>query len=754
MESPMRFVVPSGWVLVVAFPFLVVPRPAAAQEHDPRSLSPMEIPRLSGPIEVDGVVDEAAWEEIDPLPMTMFAPTFGEPVTERTEVRIAHDDEYLYVSGRLFDSDPSGIRTNTFYRNQYSGDDLLAVVIDSYNDHETALWFTTNPAGARTDRTVSNDAVFSGGMPMNWDWNAHWDVETVQTDEGWFAEFRIPFSTLGFQVRDGTVTMGLIVYRFIARKNERQIFPAINPRWGGLAFAKPSQARRVVMRGVRQSTPLYVTPYTLGGVNRIPDQVESPEGGAVWRTESDPTTEVGLDVQYAPVSNLTLDLTLNTDFAQVEADDQQINLSRFPLFFPEKRQFFQERASTFQFNTGGSSNRLFHSRRIGLDDGEIVRIYGGGRAVGRVGGTDFGLLSMQVASGRGSSSENMSVLRVSQEVLNPYSSIGGMLTSRLGSGAGDNIAYGLDGVLRPMGDEWLTLRWAQSFDEVVDERSFGESGLFLARWERIRDDGLSYSGEFIRVGEDYHPGLGFQDRRGFRFGGGHLQYKRFRDAASPFRSLAARINTGHFVRSEDGSAESRTIAPELSAEFKGGTELRATLNSRFESLRTHALIAGVEVPSGEYWFHEGEVRLQLPRSNLFRGDFTATAGSFFDGTRVGVALNPTWTQSRYLELGGGYELNRLEFSDRDISTTAHLAQLRVQVALNTRISLSTLAQYSNAADLGTVNARFRYHFREGTDLWVVYNEGFNTDRGPLDPARPPLSAGRTLMVKYTHTFIM
>jgi len=754
----------SGRALLAAILPVLVPVVGHAQETPPEDVeiqgqwaavpSPLPIPRLTGPVELDGVVDEPAWDEVAPLPMIMFQPTFGEPVTERTEVRIAHDGEYLYISGRLYDSDPSGIRTNTFYRDQYSGDDLLAVVIDSFNDHETAVWFTTNPAGVRTDRSVSNDAVFSGGGGvMNWDWNAHWDVATTQTAEGWFAEFRIPFSSLGFQAVDGRVTMGLIVYRFIARKNERQIFPAINPRWGGLAFAKPSQAHRIVMQGVRQSNPVYVTPYSLGGFNQFPELVTSGTGPARWVTDTDPTTEVGLDLQYSPVSNLNLDLTLNTDFAQVEADDQQINLTRFPLFFPEKRQFFQERSSTFQFNTGGGSNRLFHSRRIGLDDGEIVRIYGGARAVGRVGGTDFGFLSMQTAGREEGSSENLSVLRVSQQVLNPFSSVGGMVTSRVGSGSGNNLAYGVDGVLRLLGDEWLTVKWAQTFDEATDEESVLESGLFQARWERIQDQGVSYSGEFIRVGEDYRPRLGFQDRRGFRFFGGQLQYKRFLGAESVFRSQAVRVNTRHFLRTSDGTAESRSIEPEWDLEFKGGSQLRGSLNSRFESTLVPFVIAGVEVPPGEYWFHEGEVRLQLPRSDRFRGDFTGRAGSFYDGTRLGLALNPSWNQSKYLELGGGYEINRLEFSDRDLATTTHLAQLRVQLALNPSISFSTLAQYSNVADLTSINARFRYHFREGTDLWVVFNEGLNMSRDVLDQPRLPVSAGRTLMIKYTHTLI-
>ena len=713
---------------------------------------PLPIPELSGPIVLDGVVDEPAWEEIDPLPMTMFSPSFGEPTTERSEVRIAYDDENLYVSARMYDSDPEGIRANTFLRNQYSGDDLFAIVIDSFNDHETALWFSTNPTGARTDRTVQNDAVWAGAPPMNWDWNAHWDVATTVTDEGWFAEMRIPFSTLGFQVQDDEVTMGIIVYRSIARKNERQIFPAISPRWGGLAFAKPSQAHRVVLRDVDAERPLYVTPYALGGVDQRPELLEGSGGADRWTSESDPTTEVGLDLQYSPVSNLTVDLTANTDFAQVEADEEEINLTRFPLFFPEQRQFFQERASTFEFRTGGRSNRLFHSRRIGLVDGEITRIYGGARAVGRVGGLDFGLLSMQAEAGDGRGSENASVLRVRQEVLNPYSSVGGMLTSRLGSGAGDNLAYGVDGLLRPVGDEWVTVRWAQTFDEATEEKSTLDAGLLQARWERIRNEGLSYFGEFIRVGEDYVPGLGFQDRLGVRHVSGRAQYQWFQAPEASRRSTALRTTARDFTRSADGSTQSRVVEPELSVEFKRGIQIDMGTESRFEDVRTPFEVAGAEILAGDYWFHAGEVEFRLPRTERFRGNVLATAGSFYDGTRVGVALEPTWNPSVHLQLEGGYEVNRLDFSDRDLAVTTHLTRLRAVAALDTRFSLSALAQYSSAVDLASVNARFRYHIREGTDLWVVYNEGFHTEREVLDQPRLPTSAGRTLMVKYTHTF--
>ena len=744
---------------------LAVTAPLHAQTPPPPTDTPVTIPRLSGTIELDGVVDEAAWDAITPFPLTLYTPTFGGPLTEATEVRIGHDDRYLYVSGRMYDSEPDRIRTGTFYRDSYSGDDILAVVIDSYNDYETAVWFVTNPEGVRQDRTVSNDAQFTTGMPMNRDWNAHWDVATSKDGRGWFAEFRIPFSTLGFQVVDGEVTMGLIAYRMIPRKNERQTYPAMDPSSGRLGFARPSRAQRVVLRDVRQATPLYITPYALGGVLRTPVAERSGDGGLEWSGELDPTTEAGLDVKYSPTSNLALDLTVNTDFAQVEADEQQINLTRFSLFFPEKRQFFQERASTFDFNTGGFFNRLFHSRRIGLDEGEPVRIYGGVRAVGRLAGTDFGLLSMQTADRDKHPSENMSVLRLRQQVFNPYSSVGAMLTTRQGTRGpagraplNDNIAYGLDAVLRLVGDEYLVVQWAQTFDEYQElfhETEPGEdSGLLRARLERRRDDGFFYYGEVIRVGAWYRPGLGFQARRNFHQWAGQVGFRRYLDADSPLRSRGVSVEAAHYFRGDDGTAESREIRPEIELDFKGGTNVTLGTLSSYESVREGFRVAGLFVPPGDYWFHEANVALRLPRSAAFRGEFDASMGTFYDGYRLSLALAPTWTVSRYLEAEAGYEVNLIRFPHRGMfraaNTTARLAFLKLNTALNPRFSLSAFAQYANVTEQTSVNVRLRYHFREGTDLWVVYTEGLNHE--PLRGSRP-LSVARAVMVKYSHALV-
>ncbi|MFV1987769.1 MAG: DUF5916 domain-containing protein, partial [Gemmatimonadota bacterium] len=716
--------------------------PTLSQEaaEPSRTQEPITISRLTGPVVLDGYSDEPAWEAIAPFTMTMYAPTFGAPITEMTEARVGYDDEYFYMAARLYDSEPDQIRSNTFYRDQYSGDDLLALVVDSYNDYDTGLWFVVNPIGTRGDRTVRNDAEFISGDPMNSDWNAHWDVAVVQNDEGWFAEFRIPFSTLGFQNQDGRVTMGLIIYRYIARKNERQIYPAIPPDWA-LGFAKPSQAQRIVLGDVQATKPVYVAPYALGATERVPSLTTPSDGSEpTWNAETDPTAEFGVDLKYTPSSNLSLDVTVNTDFAQVEADAQQVNITQFPLFFPEKRQFFQARASVFEFNTGGAVNRLFYSRRIGLGpDGEPLRIFGGARLVGRIGETDFGFLNMQTASTDLQPSENVGVLRARSRVFNRYSNVGAMLTTRLGNNGDSNVAYGLDGLLRLFGDEHLILKWAQTFDNTFDDGDFFDKQLMQARWERRSDVGLSYFADFRRAGGGYLPGLGFQSRFDFLFYAGQMQYKRFSGASSPLRSIAILGYSGNYLHNDDNSPWSRAMEPELRLEFKSDVELGFALRGSFESVRDSFPVGDLSIEPGEYWFWEPEIRLKLPRGALFRGDFIASAGSFYDGTRVAFAFNPTWTLSRYIELGAGYELNKFDFADRDEATTTHLVRMLVQLALNTKVSLSTFVQYNSTIDLTSVNARFRYNFGEGTDLWIVYDEGLNTVRELADVPRLPAS---------------
>ena len=304
--------------------------------------------RVNGLVKLDGLSDEPAWKGIEPLHLIMRSPDFGNEPSERTEICIGYDDNYLYITGRLYDSQPSQIQSTATKRDDWKTSlDHIGVIIDTFNDNENAMIFVATPSGLRIDATTKNDALGAPITNLNLSWNTFWDVEAVMNDDGWFFEMRIPFSSLRFQSTDGRVVMGLTVYRWIPHKFEMAIFPAIELKHGFWGFIKPSQTHEIVIEGIASRRPLYVAPYILGGFGQTFDLNDDE---TAYIREDDPDFELGLDVKYGLTNNLTLDVTLNTDFAQVEADDQQINLTRFSLFFPEKRLFFQERASNFDFN--------------------------------------------------------------------------------------------------------------------------------------------------------------------------------------------------------------------------------------------------------------------------------------------------------------------------------------------------------------------------------------------------------------------
>jgi hypothetical protein len=718
-----------------------------------RSPAPIPLTRVSGGIVLDGLPDDAAWQNVPLLPITQYAPVFRGPLTEETQIQVAYDESYLYVAGRMYDSDPGGVRSVTLSRDQYRGDDLFSVVLDTFNDNESALWFTASPSGVRSDRSVSNDGEWTNGPAMNDNWNAHWDLATAWTEEGWFAEMRIPFSSLGFQDDDGHVEMGLIAYRFIARKNERQTFPEIPPNWG-MGFAKPSQAQRVTMEGVYASKPAYITPYVLGGVAQSAELNVAETG---YDVTNDRITEAGLDLKYNVTNNLTLDVTLNPDFGQVEADSLQVNLTRFSLFFPEKRQFFQERSGLFAFNTGGIS-RLFNSRQIGLNPvGDPVRIYGGVRLVGRLGSTDFGFLNMQTASQDLMPSENSGVARLRRQVFNPFSTIGGMLTTRADMDGDWGVTAGIDTSVRVFGDEYVILKWASTFEKEDGDSPTGtllDASRILARWERRNEVGFSYSLEYVHSGQRYLPRLGFVLRNDFSNLRNGLQYQWFQGATSILRTIKLANEAFLYRRGTLGTVESGAINPSLEFETKTGRSLTLTLENNYESVLETFFLSGVTpVVPGEYWFHQGAARLDLGRNALLRGGLSVRAGSFYDGWLAGFGGGPTLSMSRHFEIGAGYELNAIRFPDRDEELNAHLVSFKVQAALDIHFSAAALLQYNSTVDQVNANIRFRYHFREGSDLWLVYNDAVNTERDILGRPQLPFSQGRNLMLKYTYTFI-
>ena len=705
----------------------------------------MELSRLTGPITMDGRLDEPVWQQIPPLPLTMYAPVFKGPPTQRTEIRVAYDDEYFYAAGWFYDSDPSGIRVNSLYRDRWNGDDAFAIYIDAFNDNQTAKWFGTTPAGMRFDLLVSDD-----GNTSNENWDAFWIAKTSVTEEGWFVEVRIPFSTLGFSTgADGRAVMGLTVTRLVSRLGERVTFPEIDPKF---PFRRPSVAHDIVLSGVSSRTPLYVTPYVLGGASRT--YVPLPDG--TFERDHDEPKEIGLDVRYPLSGSLTLDLTANTDFAHVEADDQQIALDRFPLFFPERRRFFQEGSSIFDF-TGAHGTRLFHSRRIGLTPGGTpVTILGGARLVGKVGAWDVGLLEMQTDDQGALPGENFGVLRLRRPVLNQWSTAGVMATTYYGDGR-HNLALGADTSLRVRGDDYLGMKWAATIDgQDGDNVDLSSRSFVDARWERRTQRGLSYTWQFTRAGLDYRPELGFMPRTDFTtanvagnwyfFTDDHKFFKRIYPGAlafSTFRNSDHALESGQYafwVQWDTKAGGGGWIEPKW---FRENVLVPFTIGNR------------VHIPAGSYDFADLQVVGMMSSGQTLRTNVDLRTGTYFDGRRTQVLLTPTWNVNRHLELGVDYQLNLLRFPVRDESANVHLARVRVRTALDAKASGNAFVQYNSTTDRLDFNVRLRYAVTEGTDLWLVYNEGLDTDRDRdiLQQERfAPLSVSRALILKYTHTF--
>lgn len=709
----------------------------------------MTIPRIEGTIELDGMPDEAIWQEIDPLPMTMYFPESGNDPTEKSDIRIGYNDEYLYVGARLYDSEPSKIQNTSLERDSGGpSDDFFGLVLDTFNDNENALGFFVTPGNTRTDFTVYNDS--QGEQPFNTSWNTFWDAATEVNEEGWFAEMRIPFSSLRYESSEGEVVMGLIAHRWIARKSESSIFPAIPNEWGWFGQWKPSQSQKVQFNNLETKRPFYITPYLLGGFGQ---RHELNDTETAWVRNDQLTYDAGLDVKYGLTSNLTLDLTVNTDFAQVEADNQQVNLTRFSLFFPEKRKFFQERASLFNYSFGGP-NRLFYSRRIGINDGQEVRILGGARLVGRIGGWDLGLIEMQTArEGSNIPTENFGVLRLRRRVINPYSYIGSMFTSRIGDDGTYNYAYGFDGNIRVFEDNYLTAIFAQTFENgKKNEFSSLDASRIHIGWETRRIEGFGYDFSFSRSGPQYNPGIGFEVRENYARFGNSISYGWFTNDSSPFINHQISLEGSIFLSNTGGTTESADLGSRWNSSWKNGSTLNAGPSLFYENLtEPFEIIEDIIIPRRDYYFYGFEGFYSTADANLLTTRINLQAGQFFDGYRFSKSLGISWSLSPNFKLEPFYEFNRVIFPKRDDDFTAHLGRLRLKYYFNNDLSASTFAQYSNASKSFISNFRLRYNPQEGNDLYIVYNEGLNTDRHSYTPVRP-LSNSRTVLIKYTYTF--
>lgn len=721
----------------------------------------MVIQKLTSPIEFDGLSDEPAWESIPPLPVVMYQPIYGNNPSEKTEIRIAYNDKYLYISGRLYETDPSKIQVVSLERDGGGfGNDWVGIVLDTFDDNENAFMFFTTPAGNRFDAGVKNDS--EGNSPINDNWNSFWDSKTITNEKGWFAEIRIPWSSLRFQRKGDQIKMGVIAWRFIARNNELIIFPNISPNWK-LGFTKPSKAQNIIFNNIDNQRPLYITPHLLGGI------IQSPtinENGNEYNFDTNQLKEIGLDVKYGITSNLTMDLTLNTDFAQAEADDPQVNLTRFSLFFPEKRQFFQERDDIFNFSLGGPT-KLFYSRRIGLydigdNDFKQVPILGGLRITGRIAKWDVGFLNMQTAQTRFNKndgvdssitvpSENFGVVRVKRQVINPYSYIGGMFTSRISNTNNSNYNLGFDGSFKLFGDNYLIFAIAQTLDNNDESRSLLDANRFRIVSENRSNQGFTYSIQTGRRGEFFKSESGFEDAENYFVVGRHFSYAWFAHENSKVLRNKLSIEYLLFFDNANKNINTGVIEPFWLVERKDGSSYKLGIKSHIESLSdTMSLPGNVLILPKKYDFYELNAKYEKASGKLFGTNFELNTGSFYDGHYFSTEIAPQWNLAPHLTVGGSYQPTYAWFSNRDQSFNYYLLGLRIAYALNNKITARTFINInSDNSNIG-INFRFRYNPKEGTDLYFVYNEGINTDRNREIPSLP-FTDTRSFFLKYSTT---
>ncbi len=724
----------------------------------------LKIERASGEINFDGICDETAYDLLKPLPVEMYRPNHGSKPTEKSEIFVTFDDDYFYMAARLYYSNGGVIRATTKKRDgAEGGNDNFGILLDTFNDNENALCFETNPSGLRSDFTIDNDAqVNLGARPFNRSWNTFWDVKMKVIGDVWHVEMRIPFSSLRFQEVDGKVYMGMTVWRQVASKQEWNVYPLISNKLGSFSVWKPSQAKKVVLEGLHRTNPVYITPYVLAGLDMAN---ELNETSSAYKLNNERKLSAGLDVKYSLTSNLTMDLTFNTDFAQVEADDQVVNLTRFSIFFPEKRQFFVERSSIFTIRTG-YEDQLFYSRRIGLYEGEIIPIIAGVRLVGRAGKWDIGFMDMQTGSHEyidedtdslvRIESTNYGVFRARRQVFNPTSYAGGMVTTKIDTKGNYNINAALDLIYNPFRNDYINVNYAQTFDsELPLTNAVFNHGKFYFNWANRSNIGLTYDFIFSRAGKYYDPEMGFERMEDYTRTYGLLGYGWvYNDEEKRMLNQQLMIWAWINKRNVDFITDLSRISIGYSFSMKKGYRANFDLFQYHEYLEEpFDLTDEVVFPVGYYDYTTLEGGFGTPSNKLIIFQARYTLGTYYDG--IMAALGPVGITLRLnssFNLGLDYQYNQINIPERDQYFKAHLARLRTELTFTTKLSLMMFFQYNTYDKFGINNIRFRYNPREGNDLYFVYNGNYNTFLTREDPNLPLLDRN-TFIIKYTYTFI-
>ena len=718
---------------------------SAAAQNTPRPAPTVRATRINQPLRVDGKLDEEFYRTTPAITdFVQQEPDEFKPATEKTEAWIFFDNDNIYVSARNFETHPERRVANEMRRDtgQLRQNDTFGVLLDTFHDKRNGYIFYANAIGGLADSQVTDEG------PPNADWNTVWDVRTANFDGGWTIEIAIPFKSLRYQPGTDQV-WGINLRRVVRWKNEwsylAQVPRALTTFRGLLKVSSAGTLEGLQVPS--GSSNLELKPFVLGGVST--DRTVTPV------LDNDTNGRIGGDVKYGITQNITADVTINTDFAQVEVDEQQVNLTRFNLFFSEKRDFFLEGLGTFAFagraSAGlgagsGDTPYLFFSRRIGLDQSRVIPIVAGGRTTGKAGKFTFGAINVQTNDDSAAkiSAANFTVVRAKRDILR-RSSIGGMFTHRTATPGrtGANDGYGLD--------------TSMSFYQNVRFDAY----LAATHTEGREGDNLSYRGFFdynadkygvqvdrLVVEPNFLPEIGFVRRTDMRRNFGLVRYSPRPKGVPNLRRLTTQASFNYLTNNQD-RLDTRESVARAEAEFRNSDLFSVQYTDSFERLvRPFAIATGVRLPVGGYNFHTTRIGYIAGQQRRLSGELVYEAGTFYNGDRQSIAVNTARLQvTPQVSLEPSFSINWVDLVQGSFS--AKVARTRATYTITPRMFVSGIVQYNSAGSSFGSNVRFRWEYRPGSELFVVYTDDYNTEE-----LRPDVSTlrNRAFVIKFNKLF--
>lgn len=697
----------------------------ALAEQTPEAFKPksVTIPQLSNRITLDGKIEESEWREaVRITDFQQFSPGSGEPPSEPTEFLLAIDEENLYIAARFADSDPAGIKRSQLVQGQgVFNDDYAQILLDTFNDRRTGYIFYVNPNG------VQRDGLLLGGLSYNMDWDGIWQAAAAVNDSGWQAEIAIPFKTLSFD-REGDI-WGINLIRSIRRKREEVAWSQRNRR---ITLDVSGEIRG--MRGRDQGVGLDVVP----SVSIAERENFAVNGSAIHAKPS-------LDAFWRITPSLVGALTLNTDFSATDVDDRQVNLTRFSLFFPEKRDFFLEDSEVFEFGGLTQNGRPFFSRTIGLSStGQPIDLEAGARLTGKIGRNSLGVIAVRQEQAGTLDAENVFVAR-GYHSFGEQSTIGGIVTVGDPTTGSNSSLYGIDLALRDQhrfGGFLEARAWVQ---ESSTEGRTGDEGAWGASlgWPNDRIDALL---SYAEIGRDFRPALGFANRTGISELYGKYRYRHRFPRGGNLRSWLGGIEARQ-IADDAGRLESRSIVlTPFSVDTQPGDIFSFDVARYTEVLkRPFTLPGSVGVPTGRYEFDRMRLYGNTAGFRPVSMTWDLEIGDFYDGTRRDARVGLNWRPNRHWALGTQLQANQIDLPSGEF--TARVWSVTANYAFNVNWAWLNVAQYDNVSKRIGLNSRLRWLPAQGQVAYLVVNYDWRED---VNGNFQPFLAETT--VKFTYTF--